>query len=48
MDASDQARIRAIRDSLVGWLVGRDFARGGLPSFFAELCDRLAAAGLPL
>ena len=43
-----QARIRAIRDSLVGWLIGRDFARGGLPSFFAELCDRLAAAGLPL
>jgi adenylate cyclase len=48
MDAPDQALIRALRDSLVDWLVGRDFARGGLPSLFAELCDRLATAGLPL
>jgi adenylate cyclase len=48
MDAPDQALIRAVRGPLVDWLTGRDFAPGGLPAFFAELCERLAAAGVPV
>src|SRR5918998_4052609 len=48
MDAPDQALIHAVRGPLVDWLVGRDFAPGGPPTFFAELGERVAAAGVPV
>jgi adenylate cyclase len=48
MDAPGQALIRAIRGPLVDWLAERAVAPGGLPAFFAELCERLAAAGVPV